>query len=228
MKKSIFILFLFFTSVSFAQINELGGFLGGSNYMGDIGRENYIYPNSPAFGVVYKWNMHPQFSLRANYTYSKIKGDDKDSDNSLRQFRGLNFTNSVHELVAGIEYHFFKYNLSKTGFTQTPYIFVQAGVVNYDTRKYETTVNNLVSINKRTFNFAMPFGVGYKFKLAQNIGMAIETGFRYTFKDDIDGYPRTLDGVEIDYSNHNDWYVFTGITVVYAFGREGCYTGRFF
>ncbi len=230
MKKSIFILFLLLSSVSFAQINELGVFLGGSNYMGDVGRTNYIYPNSPAFGGIYKWNMHPHYSIRATYTYSKISGDDNDSDNSLRKYRGISFTNSVHELVAGIEYHFFKYNLSKVGYTQTPYIFIEAGVVNYGTFAQEITPNGLVDQNKRTFNFAMPFGIGYKMKLAQNVGIGIETSFRYTFKDDIDGYPRVINGsaVPTDYSNHNDWYVFTGITLVYAFGREGCYTGKFF
>ena len=75
----------------------------------------------------------------------------------------------------------------------------------------------------------MPFGIGYKTKLANNIGIAIETSFRYTFKDDIDGYPYDQNSANIQINpNDNDWYVFTGITIVYAFGREGCYTGNFF
>lgn len=218
MKKTLFI-FLFFIcfKLSFAQINEVGVFLGGSNYIGDIGKTTYIYPNSYAVGAIYKWNMHPQYSIRATYTYSKVTGNDIKSNNSYRKFRGLEFSNSVHELAAGIEYHFFKYNLSKLGYTQTPYIIAELAVVNYG------TVNN-----GRTFNFTVPFGVGYKTKLARNIGIAFETSFRYTFKDDIDGYPQYADGTQINYSNGNDWYVFTGITLVYAFGREGCYTGNHF
>ena len=216
-KKLLVIIFILFTAISIGQINEAGVFLGGSNYIGDIGRTNWIYPNSYAVGAVYKWNMHPRYSIRANYTYSKIIGDDAQSNNSFRKYRDLNFSNSIHELVVGIEYHFFKYSLSKIGYTNTPYILLEAGVVNYAT-----------FASGRTYNFTMPFGVGYKMKLAHNIGIGFETSFRYTFKDDIDGYPydENSENVQIN-PNDNDWYVFTGITLVFAFGREGCYTGKF-
>lgn len=213
----IIVLFLLSSGYTYAQINELGVFLGGSNYIGDIGRTNYIFPNNYAVGGIYKWNMHPHFSIRATYTYSKLSGDDAQSNNSFRKYRGESFTNSLHELAAGIEYHFFKYNLDKIGHTHTPYIIVEAAVVNYAIRD-----------NGRTFNFTMPFGLGYKTKLAPGIGIAIETSFRYTFKDDIDGYPYDENSANIQINpNNNDWYVFTGITLVYAFGREGCYTGKF-
>jgi len=217
MKKIVIILFFFCCSAPiFAQINEAGIFGGGSNYIGDIGRTNYIYPNSYAVGAIYKWNMHPHFSLRANYTYSRIVGDDSQSNNSFRKVRGLSFSNDIHELVAGIEYHFFKYNLSKTGYTNTPYLFVEAGAVNYGTE------------GGRTFNYSMPFGAGFKTILAPSVGIGFEAGFRYTFKDNIDGYPFDLESPNVQINpNNNDWYVFTGITLVFAFGREGCYTGSF-
>lgn len=216
-KKLLVIIFILFTSISIGQINEAGVFLGGSNYIGDIGRTNWIYPNSYAVGAVYKWNMHPRYSIRANYTYSKIIGDDAQSNNSFRKYRDLNFSNSIHELVVGIEYHFFKYSLSKIGYTNTPYILLEAGVVNYGT-----------FASGRAYNFTMPFGVGYKMKLAHNIGIGFETSFRYTFKDDIDGYPYDENSANVQINpNDNDWYVFTGITLVFAFGREGCYTGKF-
>lgn len=229
MKKALFIILFFMGfNLSYAQINEVGVFLGGSNYIGDIGKTTYIYPNSYAVGGIYKWNMHPQYSIRATYTYSKIKGDDIKSNNSYRQFRGLKFENSLHEFAAGIEYHFFKYSLSKIGYTHTPYIILEAAVANYSTVEYESTISGLLAIEKRTFNFSIPFGVGYKTKLARNVGIGIETSFRYTFNDKMDGYPQIVDGAEINYTNGNDWYVFTGITIVYGFGREGCYTGNHF
>ncbi len=219
MKKYIIILtiFLFSSTTIQAQINELGVFLGGSNYIGDIGNTYYIYPNNYAVGGIYKWNMNPRYSIRATYTYAKISGDDAKSGNSFREYRDLSFSNSLHEFAAGIEFNFFKYNLSKIGHTNTPYLIVEAAVSNYGTRN-----------NGRTFNYNIPFGLGYKMRLAHNVGIAIETSFRYTFKDDIDGYPYTdQEGYMIGNSNGNDWYVFTGITVVYAFGREGCYSGNF-
>ncbi len=211
-KKILVFIFLFSTGIIHSQINELGVFIGGSNYIGDIGNTNYIFPNQLAYGGIYKWNYHPRYSFRTTYTYSKISGDDAKSDSSYRENRDYSFSNSVHELAVGIEYHFFKYNLSRVGYRQTPYIIAELAVNNYGTN------------DGRTFGYSLPFGVGYKFPLGAAIGIGIETSFRYTFSDDIDGYPTP--GME-DFSNGNDWYVFTGITIVYSFGREGCYSGNF-
>ncbi|MCA0933526.1 DUF6089 family protein [Lutimonas saemankumensis] len=222
MKKKIVFVILFFcvSGGVFSQINEIGIFAGGSNYIGDIGRTNYIYPNSFAVGGIYKWNMHPHYSIRATYIYSKLSGDDSESNNSFRKYRDLSFTNDIHELAVGIEYHFFKYSLSKTGYTNTPYVFIEAGTVNYG-------ISEELG-GGRTFNFTMPFGAGFKTILAPSIGIGFELGFRYTFKDDIDSYPYDLESPNVQINpNNNDWYVFTGITLVFGFGREGCYTGSF-
>ena len=218
MKKIVIIILFFSLSGSvFSQINEAGIFLGGSNYIGNIGRTNFIYPNSFAIGGIYKWNMHPHYSIRATYMYSKISGKDSESSNSFRNYRDLSFSNDIHELALGIEYHFFKYSLGKTGYTHTPYLFVEGGAVNYGTLG-----------DNRSFNFTLPFGAGFKTILAPSVGLAFETGFRYTFKDDLDGYPYDPNSANIQINpNNNDWYVFTGITIVFAFGREGCYTGSF-
>ncbi len=239
MKKLILLFSILFCcfGISRAQINELGLFAGGSNFIGDIGGTNYIYPNSMAYGVVYKWNAHPRYSLRANYIYSKIEGDDADSGNSYREFRGWNFSSPTHEISAGIEFNFFKYNLSRLGYRQTPYINVGVSAAFSSVTSNQTiadpfggTIPNTITGNIITYS--VPVGIGYKFPLWNNIGMGIETSFRYTFRDDMDGYPfesTDNDGntVTVGNSNGNDWYVFTGITIVYAFGREGCYTGNF-
>ncbi len=103
MKKHILVFVFLLSSLgSFAQINELGVFLGGSNYIGDIGSTRYIWPNDYAIGGIYKWNMNPHFTIRATYTYAKISGDDAKSGNSFREARGLAFSNSLHELAGGI------------------------------------------------------------------------------------------------------------------------------
>ena len=50
----LYICLLFCALNSNGQINELGVFLGGSNYIGDVGPTDYISPNEPAFGIIYK------------------------------------------------------------------------------------------------------------------------------------------------------------------------------
>lgn len=223
MKKRFLILILIASiscSVS-AQSHEIGVFLGGSNYIGDIGNDFLILPNNIAAGAIYKLDLSTRYALRAQYTYAKISGDDLESKNSYRKYRGLSFSNSIHEFAAGIEFNFFDYDLSELGRTNTPYIIVEAAVSNYDTRE-----------DGRTFNFTLPVGLGFKGRISYNVAYAIETSFRYTFKDDIDGYYNGaqyqngigLDGLPtyktIDNSNTNDWYVFTGITLTYVFDAD--------
>jgi hypothetical protein len=47
----------------YSQIHEVGVFLGGSNYIGDVGSTNHIAPNEP-FGILYKWNKSPRHAYR--------------------------------------------------------------------------------------------------------------------------------------------------------------------
>jgi hypothetical protein len=47
----IFIYFFFPVMATHAQIHEVGVFLGGSNYIGDIGPTTYISPNEPAITI---------------------------------------------------------------------------------------------------------------------------------------------------------------------------------
>ena len=59
-----------------SQTHEIGFFAGGSNYVGDIGSTNYIYPNEFAGGLVYKYNLNPRIALRGTYTYIPVSGND--------------------------------------------------------------------------------------------------------------------------------------------------------
>jgi hypothetical protein len=70
--------------------------------------------------------------------------------------------------------------------------------------------------------------IGYKATLSTKLIAAIEIGARYTFTDDIDGsnpIQNLEDRTDLKFGNqnNNDWYVFTGITFSFTFGREPCY-----
>ncbi|MDY7396257.1 DUF6089 family protein [Aureibaculum sp. 2210JD6-5] len=222
-KRLLFYVFILITSISSAQLYEGGVFLGGSNYIGDIGSEFYIQPNRIAVGGIAKFNYTPRITFRATGLYTRLHDSDSRAQSTFRQNRGLQFRNSILEAALGVEFSFFKYSLSKTGFTQTPYIIAQVGAVNYASI-------GPGGVSKRTTSVVFPVGLGYKMKLMENVGIAIESSFRYTFKDVIDGNNHAItNDPNRTFGNPNskDWYVFTGITIVYAFGRPGCYTGVF-
>ena len=54
------------TFLAHSQTYEVGAMIGGANYIGDVGRTNYIAPNSLAFGGIFKWNRSPRHSFRAS------------------------------------------------------------------------------------------------------------------------------------------------------------------
>lgn len=209
--------------VSQGQIHELGVFVGGSNFIGDVGKTQYIDPNQPALGILYKWNKTPRFSWRFSAMRARIKGDDSASELESRRERGLHFENTITEVAAGFEFNFFDFNEHLSGFMATPYVHSGIGYFGSD---------NLYVQNKKYYNedsswkLAIPMVVGIKMKIANNLILGIESGARYTFADDLDGSTpknKQYDYLKFGNPNSNDWYVFTGATLTYTFGKKPCY-----
>jgi hypothetical protein len=206
-----------------AQINEIGFFVGGVNYIGDVGRTNYIQPNQPGGTLYYKYNLNPRIALRGSFSRFSLLGDDADSGNAVRQARGFEFKNPINEVAVGIEYNFFEYDLSSSDKISTPYILVQVAAVDFETPRLETSPG--VYRFTRNTSVSIPFGLGWKTKVYGNIAFAVEASFRYTFTDKLDY--STSEFPELDFAGtSNDWYAFTGVSLVYTFGRPACFANR--
>ena len=203
-----------------AQIHEIGAFLGGSNYIGDVGPTTYIAPNEPAFGLLYKWNKSPRHSYRFSYTQSEITSNDLDSKEASRNQRGYRFENDLKELSLGLEFNFFDFNLHESSTKITPYV---ASGVNYFLAKY-TLTNAKADLTaeartERRKSLAIPMIIGIKSNISPNFVLALETGARYTLTDNIDGsFNQDFGNI-----NNNDWYVFSGVILTYTFGDKACY-----
>ncbi len=203
-----------------AQIHEVGVFLGGSNYIGDIGPTTFISPNEPAIGVLYKWNKSPRHSYRFSYTQSKITSNDLDSKEVSRYQREYRFENNLKEVSLGLEFNFFDFNLHESSRKITPYV---ASGLSYFLAKYTLTdLKTDTSVRGRTErrkSIALPIIIGVKSNISPRWVLALETGARYTLTDNIDGsFNQNFGNI-----NNNDWYVFTGATLTYTFGNKPCY-----
>jgi len=77
---TIFIFTVLSSTFCHSQIHEIGVFVGGSNFIGDIGSTKYISPNQPAIGGIYKWNRSPRHSYRFSLIYSELEGIDTKSE----------------------------------------------------------------------------------------------------------------------------------------------------
>ena len=217
----LIVLFTCFSVTLFGQVYEAGFFVGGTNYVGDIGRTNYIYPNKPAGAIIYKWNWNPRMALRATYSFLPIEANDKDADTDFKRNRGLQFSNTIHELAVGMEYNFYEYDLSSKGKMATPYILIEIARFNYKSIESVSATGVYNYVNKASYS--IPFGVGYKSKLFGSLAFAIETKFRYTFEDDLDYSIARIPSLDFG-TKGKDWYMFTGFSLVYTFGRPACYT----
>ena len=220
-KKFLFITILWMTSTATAQIHEAGIFLGGSNYIGDVGSTNYIYPNDFAGGIIYKYNLSPRIALRGTFTYAQITGDDADSKNAGRKLRDLRFTNTIKELAVGMEFSYFEYGSESKSLQHTPYILVEFAAFNHNIAKLQTAPNEYEYGNKTSFS--IPFGLGYKTKIGESLAVGLEVVARYTFTDELDYNHELINALTFGNPNNNDWYVFSGINLVYTFGRPACY-----
>lgn len=225
MKKILVLFFcLVFQNILTAQIHEIGVFLGGSNYIGDVGKTNYISPNELAVGILYKWNKSPRHSYRFSYTQSAISGNDLDSDVPGRVQRGYKFKNHIKELSAGLEFDFFDFNLHEVLKRKiTPYVYSGISYFAY---------NELFVLNGETKKdytasaFAIPMTIGVKGNILENFILGFEVGARYTFTDNLDGsLPKNenLETLKFGNINSKDWYVFSGFTLTYTFGDKPCY-----
>jgi hypothetical protein len=224
MKKFVlFIAIVFITITSKAQINEVGLFVGGSNYIGDIGPEYYINPNNIMGGIIYKWNMNPRIAIRGTFTYAEISSDDANATNKARFDRGIRFTNSIKELAIGVEFNYFEYNLNDYQKTRTPYLLVEFAAFNYNVVKSESPKGNRQYNYESKTAYAIPFGIGYKTKLVNDFAIAFEIRARYTFEDDIDYNNQDINSLNFGNPKSNDWYMLSGISIVYSFGRPPCY-----
>ena len=223
MNRFYLFLFLFSSLITKAQIHEIGLFLGGSNYIGDVGKTNYIDPNESALGILYKWNKSPRHSWRASYTYSKISGDDKNASEPARKQRGYRFENSIKELSLGLEFDFFDFDLHDSEPKFTPYVYSGLSYIRYDGLYF---LNEDMKIDKTYGTVAIPMTVGIKTNFLENFVLGFEAGVRYSFKDDLDGSNPTnekFENLQFGNTNSNDWYVFTGFTLTYTFGNKPCF-----
>lgn len=208
-----------------AQIYEGGLFLGGSNFIGDVGSTTYIAPNKPAVGILLKWNRSPRHSFRASIMFSELEGNDSKSSDPRRIARNYDFKNSILELSVGMEFTFLDFDLHRTDHQMTPYLYTGISTARHNNYYFHNSIQT--SENLQSWAYGIPMILGFKTTtMVDGIILGAEIGVRYTFSDEIDGsVPDAPSRAPLSFGNlnSNDWYVFSGITLTYTFGQKPCY-----
>ncbi|MFC4633952.1 DUF6089 family protein [Dokdonia ponticola] len=206
-----------------AQTYEVGLYAGGSNFIGDVGSTSYIAPNSPVIGGIFKWNRSTRHSFRFTALFTQLESADSQSDESRRQLRGYSFKNSVKEVSLGLEYTFWDFDMFNDRNPSTPYLYTGFTYFNHD----ELALNgNNVQKTGTSWDFAIPMVLGYKAVIGGKFVLAFEVGARYALTDNLDGSAPEEDAngtLRFGNINNDDWYMFTGFTLTYTFGRKPCF-----
>ena len=234
MSRKIILLIFFFSTVHiFSQDNEIGIFAGGSNYIGDVGPTTYISPFSYnastnyVGGVIFRKNFNERISARAKLNYSKIGSSDNWPQTAdYRQQRGKYFKNTIVEIGLGIDFNFFKFDVYESSLQMTPYISTGISFFEYDTLKYDKSESMATQYGDAT-SISIPITLGYKIKPLKDFIVAFEITANHSFTDNLDGSrPDKKFLISSDYFGSTlskDWYVFSGISITYLFGKKKCY-----
>ena len=234
MSRKIILLIFFFSTVHiFSQDNEIGIFAGGSNYIGDVGPTTYISPFSYnastnyVGGVIFRKNFNERISARAKLNYSKIGSSDNWPQTvDYRKERGKYFKNRIVEVGLGIDFNFFEFDVYENSLQMTPYISTGISFFEYDPLKYDKSESMATQYGDAT-SISIPITLGYKIKPLKDFIVAFEITANHSFTDNLDGSrPDKKFLISTDYFGSTlskDWYVFSGISITYLFGKKKCY-----
>lgn len=206
MKNVLTILFVLLTINLFGQYHngksrsELGVMVGGSYYIGDLNQFAHFRNTHLALGILYRYNINPRLSFRANLTYGLVGGSDGRSKTETLRQRNLSFSSTIFELGAGVEFNYFPFQLGHDRYKGTAYLLAEIGVfqmnpkANYNGQEVELrtlgTEGQGTSLNSKGYysltQLCLPLGVGVKLSLGKVVGLNFEFGIRKTFTDYLD------------------------------------------
>jgi hypothetical protein len=197
MKK--YILCIHFSVLSFllgAQTHEFGIHGGVMNYVGDIAQYVNTQEFNPTFGAFYKYNHSKFFLSRFSFNYGSVAA--KDVYTSYNKIRNLSFASNIYEMSYMTEFNFQPHGFDRFSNEFTPFVAIGLSGFyfnpytvyknqTYELRNYGTEGQFLRHSSTYTkFDYAVPFGGGFKLHMSKNIIFAIETIWRKTATDHLD------------------------------------------
>lgn len=200
---------------TYAQVWELGGGLGLSNYQGELTSSNFdngvdIYFD-PAIVIFAKKYFNPYLNSNFNLMYTGLRGDDGLSSAARTRARNLDFESSIFQASGRLEFNILGFEPGDFNRRISP--FVTAGfsvfrfnpVTTFNGQKLPlqplgtegqglSILSGFEKYNRISFN--IPMGGGIKYNITENLALTIEMIFHYTFTD-------FIDDVSTNYVNYN-------------------------
>lgn len=183
----------------------------------------------PAVGFNISRILNPSFILRTNLALGQLRGNEASYKSpAYRQQRNLSFSTPITEISELLVWNMFGNNSNEIGNLFSPYLFGGVGATFLN-------VNRTSNINKAFFGnesqvlvglaqdlnqippkiiLVLPVGVGVEYFLTPHLSLTVETSFRYTFTDYLDGFSKAAN------PNKKDFYQSHTVGLVYKFGKK--------
>lgn len=194
----------------FLPHKEIGFWVGGSHYMGDLNeRFEFIQIVRPAGGILFQHNFSDRWGWRNTANFGRIYGSDKFSTLQNYRNRNLHFRSNVAELNSQFVFNFLPFHIGGETpgfiFPFSPYMFWGLGMFyfnpkaelngswyalkNLDTEGQGTAVYKKKNYSRIQAN--MPFGFGIKAQMGKKSSIGFEWGLRKTWTDYLDDVSTT-------------------------------------
>ncbi|HEX8277584.1 MAG TPA: DUF6089 family protein [Segetibacter sp.] len=211
MKKTLFLLSIFWVSMSVAQPVRLHISGGFGNYNGDIQQKTFTLAQAKAaVGAGATFNITDQLALRGDYTFGRLYGDDKYNVKPGLRARNLNFHTYIQELTVLAEYDIRNLDQHKI----SPYVFGGFGLFQFSPYTYDSKGKkaHLAGLSTegqgffpgrkqyKTVQFNFPLGGGIKYALSDDIRIGFEIGLRVLQTDYLDDVSTTYVDMSTLYS----------------------------
>ena len=194
MKQTI-ILLAFLPLFSLAQQStaswEIGGYVGGLSYSGEVTKEGdlgtWINEMKPEFGVLLKRNFNSIVGFGAQASYGKLYALDKNHGNPER---GWVVNTEIVQANLFLEMNFRKFGKYFKRNKSTPYVKVGAGILFYspkldDDASYPLNYE-LFWGSYSTYNIDLAFG--WKWRLSHHSLLSLDIHYNPTGTDHIEGF----------------------------------------
>jgi len=194
-------------SQAFNKKNRYGSYgfsLGAMNYIGELDPHPNILSPGLKFtrynvGFSMSERLFPRLTGRGNISYGRLAADDfenasyDEKHNIYRKIRNLSFRSYVFELKGDIVIDLFenRQNFRKRP-DYVPYFFVGLAFFRFNPKAYykgEWVALNPLQTEGKNYSLnqlAVPFGIGFRYKIAKTWDLAFEIGWRYTLTDYLD------------------------------------------
>lgn len=198
---------------NFLSRSELGLSFGGMNYIGDLNNQSMFGHVNMAGGLAARYKLDSRWAVALTGTYGHIES----ADYLVR--RNLSFRSMLAEASARVEFNFFPYGAHKATLkSSTPYIFVGIGFFKfnpqalytdptggstqwYDLQPLGTEGQGTAAYPERPkyqlVEVSVPFGVGYRWRVTDNMHVTVEYGWRKTWTDYLDDVSTTYVGADL-------------------------------